>query len=458
MADILSAKQLQEERAPLATLINEMSDVLQAENRDFTAEEKVKWEKVNGEYDRLSNLINVRVRAEKLLKEQLDPVDEVPAQQHNPTNRIPQPGRQDYDGRKVMEDIENRNQPTEADHVLALQGWMRAQCRKPLKAEHEQACRRTGVQPYADEYNASLHQGSFRQYRNALSSQTGASGNFTIPEGFVPNLERALLQYNGVRGVADVMRTEGGNDLPWPTINATSNKGRILGENTTDSTTLEPTFGRLLLRAYKYTSDFIKVPVELLEDSAFQLAGMLGDLGGEAIGRIQADHFTTGTGAGQPLGLVTACANLSATQSAASASAISYDDILALEHSVDPAYRNSGNCVFMCHDSILLAIRKLKDGQGRPLWSAGVTAGAPDTLSGYQLINNQSMDSTISSGKYSLLFGDVTKYKVRDAGGVRMIRLNERFADTDQVAFIAFLRSDGNLLYSGVAPVKVLSH
>jgi HK97 family phage major capsid protein len=194
----------------------------------------------------------------------------------------------------------------------------------------------------------------------------------------------------------------------------------------------------------------------LLEDSAFQLAATLGDLQGEAIGRIQADHFTTGSGAGKPTGIITACLANSATQAAASASAIAFDDIINLEHAVDPAYRPGA--IFMCHDTILASIRKLKDGQGRYLWSSGTAVGAPDTINGYRVVNNQSMDSSISSGQESVLFGDVSKYKIRDAGDIRMVRLNERFADSDQVGFIAFLRSDGNLLNAGVAPVKVLQH
>ncbi len=449
MADLVTAKALREERAPLVKQIQDLNDKAQAEQRALSGEENELWNKLNKAYDDFSARISIAERAEKLIHLESTPVDEI-------ENRL-QPGRGDYDGNpdKVGQSFEaNRDQPTEADRVLALQAWMRAQCDKELKPEHERACAKTGIRPHTKEYVQNLHMNSYREYRNALSSQTGASGNFTIPEGFMTSLERALLRFNGMRQVADVMRTAGGNDIPWPTINSTSNKGRIIGENTVDSTNLEPTFGRVVFRAYKYTSDFIKVPVELLEDSAFQLAAVIGELQGEAIGRIQADHFTTGTGVGQPMGIVSACSQASATVSTATASVLAFDDVISLEHGVDPAYRD--NAVFMCHDSITQVLRKLKDGQGRYLWSSGTQVGAPDTLNGKPLINNQSMSSAVTTGNAVLLFGDVSKYKVRDAGELRMSRLNERFADSDQIGFIAFLRSDGNLLNAGVAPVKTL--
>lgn len=456
MADITSAKQLREERAPIAHQMMTLNDKIQAEKRLFNAEEEQLWARLDGEYNLFTKRIEIAERTENILTEQNSPIDEQPK---NSGAVQAVPGRGDYDGRKALEGYENhREEPTAADHALALQAWCRAQVRKPLTEAHNRACRLTGIDARSEEFVGNLHNGSYRQFRNALSAQSGVAGQFTVPEGFVNNLERALLAFGGMRQVSDVMRTESGNDMPWPTINATSNKGRILGENTTDSTLLEPTFGRIVFRAHKYTSDFIKVPVELFEDSAFQLAATLGDLQGEAIGRIQNDHFTTGTGAGQPTGIVTACLANSATQAAASAAAISFDDIMNLIHSVDPAYRDQPGAGFMLHDSILLAVRKLKSGDGQYLWQPSNQVGVPDRILGYALTINQSMDSSIASGAESVLFGALGKYKIRDAGDVRMVRLNERFADSDQVGFICFLRSDGNLLDAGVRPVKVLQH
>ncbi len=447
MADLITEKQLREERAPLAHQIRELNDKAQAEQRSFTSEEEVNWGKMNRDYDLLSKRIEMAQRAEQIIMEQAAPIESLGEK------RQEVPGRENFDGRKHQEtELRKTDGNTEEQRALAIQGWMRAQEGMDLKPEHQRACELTGIRPHRKDLDISLR----RDYKNvkqefrSLSAQGGERGQFLT--GFTNSLEMALLQFGGVRQVADVMRTTEGNDMPWPTSNDTSNKGVLIGENVPQATTTDPTFGKTIFRAYKWSSKMVLVPHELLEDSAFDLASILGAMLGERLGRIQNEHFTTGTSAGQPNGIVTAAT----TTSAASASAISFDDIITLQHSVDPAYRNGS--VFMCHDTILATIRKIKDGQGRYLWSSGTALGAPDTINGATIINNQDMDSTISSGKKTLLYGQFSKYKIRDVGEIRLRRLVERYADSDQEGFVAFARGDGNLLDAGTHPVKVLVH
>ena len=103
-------------------------------------------------------------------------------------------------------------------------------------------------------------------------------------------------------------------------------------------------------------------------------------------------------------------------------------------------------------------IRKLKDGFGNYLWQSGLQQGVPDRVLSYRHTINQDMDSTIASGKKTILFGALNYYKIRTVGEIRMYRLVERYRDTDQDAFIAFIREDGNLLTAGTAPVKIMTH
>jgi HK97 family phage major capsid protein len=290
-----------------------------------------------------------------------------------------------------------------------------------------------------------------KEYRDM--SLTVGSGGYTVPEGFVNALEQALLQFGGVRQVADVMRTDSGADLPWPTMNDTANKGAILAEATTFSTSVDPTFASVIFKAFKYSSKPIIVSNELLQDSAFDLGAMIGGWLGTRIGRIQNDHFTTGAGTTLPKGIVVSSAEGAA---AASETAIVDTEIIDLEHSVDPAYRPGAQWMF--HDSVLAAIRKLKDvTSGQYLWQPGMQAGIPDRLLGYTYVVNQSMASTLAKAAKVVLFGDFSKYKIRDVAGIRLVRLDELFAQTDQVGFVAFLRTDGQLLDAGTNPVKHLT-
>jgi len=461
MADLVTAKQLREERGPLAHQIMALNDKVQAEKREFTAEENELWTRLNSEYDLFSNRIQIAERTESILTEQVTPVDSQPknSASSSPTNI---PGRGDYDGRKALEGLENRREEaTPADRALAMQAWARCQEGMSINASHERACRLTGVNPREKFFHASIGLGSYNQvrrdFRNALSGNSVVGGAGTRPEGFVNSLEMALLAYAQMRQVAEVIRTSDGNPLPWPTVDNTSNTGYIVGENQSNTTSQDPTFGKYVFSAYEYTSGFCKIPNSFLNDSAFNLAQIVGEMQGEMIGRRQATDFTTGTGAGQATGFVTSCVTNSATVSAASATAISFDDLYGLKHGVDPAYRGLG-CQWMMHDSILLAVRKLKDGNGQYLWQPSRITGMPDTLDGDPLFINQAMDSTIASGKYTVAYGLFSKYKIRDVNDVIMRRADERYIENNQTGFIAFLRSDGNLLDAGRKPIKLLSH
>lgn len=287
-----------------------------------------------------------------------------------------------------------------------------------------------------------------------LQSST-TTGGYTVADEAMQALEVALLAYGGMRSVAKVIRTATGGPLPIPTTNDTANKGEIIGENTT-SNELEMTFGQLVLDAWKYSSKYILASIEFLQDTSINANEFLGGALGTRIARITNDHFTTGTGS-QPNGIVTA-ATSSAITTAASAT-ITYDNLVDLEHTIDPAYR--ANSKFMMHDTALKIVKKLKvaqysgDTAGVPLWMPGLAVGAPDTILGYPYTINQSM-ATIAAGSKSLLFGQLDKYIIRDVRDVTVVRLDELFALLGQVAFLALSRHDGDLLDAGTHPVKYL--
>lgn len=430
-------KKLRGDRAKLIHSARQLLDKAETEKRDLSSEEQSQYDKIMADSDKMYREIEMEEKlqeAEKDLNKTEDPQTRVNPETEKETRK----------DAKVTEEV----------RALAFQGWLRSQAGMELSEEHREAAAKCEINMAKKEIGISLRKDYAqcqREFR-ALSAVTGSSGAFTIPEGFVSNLERALLQFGNVREVAEIIRTATGNDLPWPTSNDTTNKGEIVGENITQSEQ-NVTFGQTTWKAYKYSSKMVKVPFELLQDSAIDLASLIGSMLGERIGRIQNDHFTTGTGTGQPRGIVNA-STLGVT--AAVATAIKADEVIDLIHSVDPAYRIGAR--FMFHDSILQAISKLKDGQGNYLLRVGLEQGLPDRIRGYPFSINQSMDSTIASGKKTMLFGQMNKYKVRDVASLRLVRMEERFADSDQIAFVAFLRSDGNLLDAGVAPVKHLVH
>jgi HK97 family phage major capsid protein len=97
------------------------------------------------------------------------------------------------------------------------------------------------------------------------------------------------------------------------------------------------------------------------------------------------------------------------------------------------------------------------DVTGAPLWQPSMQLGAPDTIMGFPYTINQAMAAPASGAK-SLIFGDLSKYLIRDVRDIVIQRLDERFAEYHQVAFLAFSRHDGDLLDAGTDPVKWADH
>lgn len=288
----------------------------------------------------------------------------------------------------------------------------------------------------------------------ALTTGTGSSGGFTIPEGFRMTLEEALLAYGGGMtdpAVVDVLRTSTGNPYMMPTDNDTAQKGERIAENT-QINEQDVVFGQLQIDAWLYSSKLVRVPLTLMQDSAFDLNAYLGRKLGERIGRILADELTVGAGtAGIPNGIVTAS---TLGKTAAAVAAVTYPELVDLEHSVDPSYR-AQDAKWMFHDLTLAALKKLLDDQSRPLWTPGMAFNAPDRILSYPYVINQSMPQ-LATGEKTILFGNFKKYMTRITRDVTLLRLTERYADYLQVGFTAFARADGELLDAGTNPVKHL--
>lgn len=307
-------------------------------------------------------------------------------------------------------------------------------------------------QPMSTE-QARVLQGGFDQstIQAAAGTGTGAAGGYLVPPEFRQTLVEQVTFVAAMRQYAEVITTETGANLPWPTVNETGQEGEILGENA-EIGYQDPTFGQASLDAYMYSSKLVRVSYQLLNDNAFNLNTWLPRALGQRIGRIQNRHFTVGTGTSQPDGIVTS-ATVGVTGSgsfAGAGGAVTYDNLIDLVDSIDPSYINE-NSRFMLNQTTRKSIRKLKDGQQRPLWEPSLQVGAPDVLLGYPVALNNYMASPAVNAK-TILFGDIrAAYLIRDVSDVAVMRLTERYAEFLQVGFFAFQRSDGTLQNASAA-------
>jgi len=303
-------------------------------------------------------------------------------------------------------------------------------------------------------YNKFLRQGDkaitaeeWREIRATMSTTTGSEGGYTVQTEVARRVVDALKAFGGMRAAADVIRTEMGNDMSFPTSDGTAEVGELIAQNTT-ATAADPTFGTVSLVAYKFSSKIVAIPFELLQDSQIDVAAFVEGRLTQRIGRITNQMFTTGTGTAQPRGVVTG-ATLGKTGTTGQTTTVIFDDLVDLVHSVDPAYRAAPRVRWMMNDASLKVIRKLKDSQNRPVFLPGydgLGGAMGDSLLGYPVTVNQDV-ATMAANAKSILFGDFGQYLIRDVMAPTLFRFEDSaYAKLGQVGFLMWHRAGGQLL------------
>lgn len=300
-----------------------------------------------------------------------------------------------------------------------------------------------------------LNEEDWAVVRNTMSTTTPTEGGYTVATDVATSVLEALKAYGGMRAVAEVLQTASGNPMSFPTSDGTLEEGEIVPENAQASDG-DVSFGSIGLPVYKYSSKVVTVPFELLQDSSVDIEGFVRGRLVMRLGRVTNRHFTIGTNVNQPNGIMVAApVGVVGANGASLVTAVDYNSLVDLQHSVDPAYRDGGNCRFMMNDDSVRIIRKIKDSQGRPIfvpgYETGTPGGAPDRLLGDPIQVNQSVASMAASAK-SIAYGDFRHYKIRDVMAVQMFRFSDSvYTKKGQVGFLAWMRAGGNLTDIGGA-------
>lgn len=294
--------------------------------------------------------------------------------------------------------------------------------------------------------------------RNTMSTTTGSEGGYTVQASIASTLIDAVKDYGGIRRVASRLVTQNGADLSYPSSDGTAEEGEVIAQNTT-ATDADVSFGTVPLNVFKFSSKVITIPIELLQDTTIDIMALVNSRVRERIGRIQNRLMTAdGTGSGQPFALVGA-AGVGKTGTTGQTLTVTYDDLVDLVDSIDPAYQQD-MLKFMFGQTMRRTVRKIKDTAGRPIWTpsydAGMSAKTPDLLLGYAVELNNHMPVPAANAK-TISFGDHSKYMVRDAMDVTLFRFEDSaYLKKGQVGFLAWCRAGGNLLDANA--VKVYRH
>ena len=389
-----NSKELREQAAKAATEARSLFDqASEAKDEARSAELEAQHDKAMADFDAYT------AKAERL--EKLEAAEKRAVEAHEAEER-----KRREDRRPAYDEVTDDGKSGKMDYRAAFHAYLRSNSPdgEPLSPEAREVLRAG--------YNKVNIEGRAQTTANT-------AGGYSIPEQMMTEVTRSMLAFGPMYdpGITREIITAGGNPMPWPTVNdtAVTAGAHTEGATLTDDGGKDVTFGTKQLDAYAFDTEWLRVSKELADDSFIAMESLLASLLGERLGRIANLQLTTGSGSSAPNGIVTASG---AGKVAASTSAITYDEILDFEHSVDPAYRNGPSVGYMLHDSTLLAIRKLKDGDGNYLWQMGnVQAGIPSTINGRPYYVNQDM-AELGDGVSSrvMLFGDMQKYFVRKVG------------------------------------------
>ena len=283
---------------------------------------------------------------------------------------------------------------------------------------------------------------------NALQIGTDSEGGYLVPDEYERTLVEALEEENIFRQMAKVIKTSSG-DRKIPVVATKGTASWIDEEGAYPES--DDSFGQVSIGAYKLGT-MIKVSEELLNDSVFDLQSYISREFARRIGAKEEEAFFTGDGKGKPLGVLAATGGAETGVTAASATAVTADELMDLYYSLKSPYRKKS--VWVLNDSTIKAIRKLKDNNGQYLWQPSLTAGAPDMILGRPIKTSAYMPA-IAAGAKTIAFGDFSYYWIADRQGRSFKRLNELFAATGQVGFLASQRVDGKMILAEAVKVLV---
>jgi len=392
----MNAKQLREKRGALIEQMQGMVAAAKAEGRNLSNEENEKFDAISNEVDELRSAAARIERSEELKKELATKAEEV---------RDAAPAK------------------------VEVRDAFNAYLRKGMNGLNAGEARALA---------------ELRGTDTQITTNDGLGG-FLVPENWSDFVSATELFKSDIEQVATVLRTANGQPFNLPANDDTSVVAAILGEGTAESVS-DMTFTNVKFEPYTYSSKIVKVSNQLIADNAFDLASFVGSQLANRLKRGINAHLTTGDASSKPQGIVTGSA---LGKTAASATAVTISEVMDLFYSVDASYRNAAGAGWMMNSATAKAIRVLGFGSSNdfPAYVPGMSVGEPDMLFGKPVYINEDM-AGIATGNKSIIFGDLKQYYVHEAGGVQLLRLNERFADALSTGFIAYRRVDGNVLQS----------
>ncbi|SPJ29472.1 phage major capsid protein [Falsiruegeria mediterranea] len=315
--------------------------------------------------------------------------------------------------------------------------------------------------PHQKAFNAYVRSGDDDALRGldmegkSLSTAVNSDGGYLVDPQTADTVKSVLKSTASIRSIANVVNVEANSfDV---LIDHTDVGAGWADEATATVETGTPSIDRISIPLHELSA-LPKASQRLLDDSAFDIEGWLAGRIADKFARAEADAFINGDGADKPRGFLNhttvendtwSWGNIGYVASGV-AGGVDADDIVDLVYALGAQYRANG--AFVMNSKTAGLIRKLKDADGRFLWSDGLAAGEPARLMGYPVVIAEDMPDA-ATDSYSIAFGDFAAgYTVAERPDLRVLR--DPFSAKPHVLFYATKRVGGDV--SDFAAIKLL--
>ncbi len=262
-------------------------------------------------------------------------------------------------------------------------------------------------------------------FQAAMQTGSDPDGGYLVPTTTSSRIIKKVYETSNLRALATV-ETIAGKELEIPRDEGEFGTGGWVGETTAPSDTSTSQLGLSKIFAHEMYA-MPKVTQNMLEDAGLDIEAWVANKVGEKFARVEATSFFTGTGVGQPRGLLTyatGTTNGTIEQVASgAAAAVTVDGLYNLVYQLKDYY--TSNARFLMKRTTVRDILKLKDGEGRPIWTMGdIKAGQPAMLLDFPVDRCEDMPA-VEASALAIAFGDVrAAYTIVDRLGITLLRDN----------------------------------
>lgn len=394
---------LKHERAKLITDARKIMEQAQNEKRSRRAEEIEQFDKIMQRADELKKEIDDMDRMIRMDEDTADPGREIP-----PANIDPAKG--DEDDKETNSKKRHRFNATK-EYRAAFSSYLR-----------------TGRVTNAEE-------------ARALSAGDGTEGGFLIaPQEFANQLIKFVDDNVFVRQYAVIHTLKQVASIGVPSLDTDMSDAEWTTELATGSLDTDMAFGKRELRPYPFAKR-AKVSRSLINLSSMGVEKIVLDRLGYKFGVTEEKQFLTGNGSSKPLGMFVASnAGIPTSRDRAftSATEIDADALISGFYDLKEQYRQKDSLCWIYHRSFARRVALLKDGEGRYLFDI-----KDETLLGKKVHQSEFAPSTFTAGQYTAILGDMSMYHIAQVEDVEVQRLEELYAETNQIGFIGRRHADG---------------